>query len=59
MLIAPSSRMPEEADTQMIREVNDTQLATEEVLSDHVYFFDRETSTLCLTSNGPEMPKLI
>ena len=59
VLISPSSRMPEEAVTQMIREVNDTQLATEEVLSDHVYFFDRETSTLCLTSNGPEMPKLI
>ena len=44
---APGQSTYEEL-TQMVQEVNTTQLAPEEILSDHVYCFSRETESLSL-----------
>ena len=32
--------------TSMVKEVNSTQLSKEEILSDHVYFYSRETGQI-------------
>lgn len=47
VIIVPESQSPkrEEIDS-MIREINETQIAKEEVLSDHAYYFNRTTNTL-------------
>ena len=34
--------------TAMVQEVNATQLANEEILSDHVYYYSREAEKLCM-----------
>ena len=34
----------------MIQEVNDTQLADDEILGDHPYFFAKDTSTISIKS---------
>lgn len=37
---------------QMVKDVNMTQVAEEEILSDHVYFFSRENNNLTLAENS-------
>ncbi|MCI7169603.1 DUF5688 family protein [bacterium] len=34
--------------TSMVKEVNSTQLSKEEILSDHVYFYSRETGQISM-----------
>lgn len=33
--------------TQMVHEVNQTELAEQEILSDHAYFYDRSKAEIC------------
>lgn len=37
-----------EVTSQMVREVNQTQVSPEEILSDHVYQFNRETGEIIM-----------
>jgi hypothetical protein len=49
VLILPSTdQLPHPELSDMVREVNMTQLSREEILSDHVYYFSRETSQLTM-----------
>ena len=48
VLLIPAYEHNSEELTKMVREVNATQLANEEILSDHVYYFCRETGKLCM-----------
>lgn len=46
ILIPVSSRMDEEEFSQMVKEVNATQLSKDEILSDHVYYYNRATNLI-------------
>lgn len=46
LLVPAKSRMTRESFNEMIREVNSTQLAPEEILSDHVYYYDRKANRI-------------
>lgn len=47
MIIVPESRSPKEDDlNEMVKEINETQVDVEEVLSDHVYYYDCVTRQL-------------
>jgi hypothetical protein len=49
VLILPSTdQLPHPELSDMVREVNMTQLSREEILSDHIYYFSRETSQLTM-----------
>lgn len=47
LIILPESKSVSKRDlTALVREVNDTQLEEEEILSDRVYYYDREYKLL-------------
>ena len=47
VIILPESKSVSKRDlTALVREVNDTQLEEEEILSDRVYYYDREYKLL-------------
>lgn len=46
LLVPTDTHMSREGFNEMIREVNATQLAPEEILSDHVYYYDRQADRL-------------
>lgn len=47
VIIVPESRSPEKDDlNEMVKEINETQVDVEEVLSDHVYYYDCVTKVL-------------
>lgn len=48
LLIPASSHMKKEDFNQMIKEVNETQLEPEEILSDHVYYYSREKNSILI-----------
>lgn len=48
LLIPARKEFTEEELNDMVLEVNETQVATEELLSDHVYFYSCAKGTLCL-----------
>lgn len=53
LLIPSTSDIEHEEFNQMIQEVNSSQLIPEEILSDHVYFYSRETNEISYpTSNA-------
>ena len=52
VLLIPSEGHETEADTlrQMVREVNDTQLALNEILSYHVYRYSHQTGKIAIAA---------
>ena len=49
MIIVPESASPgQRMLTEMLREVNETQVPDEDILSDHVYYYDRKERRLRL-----------
>ena len=49
MIIVPESASPgRRMLTEMLREVNETQVPDEDILSDHVYYYDRKERRLRL-----------
>lgn len=48
LLVPADSHMSKECFNEMIREVNCTQLAPEEILSDHVYYYNRQADQLLM-----------
>ncbi len=48
ILIPQEDSMNKETLTKMVEDVNSTQVAAEEVLSDHVYFYSRDTDQIML-----------
>lgn len=52
ILVPESKGMKAEEMNEMVTEINETQVAEEEVLSDHVYFYERFTKRLVIKNNG-------
>lgn len=51
VIILPEREAPSEGEAAaMVREVNDTELLPEEVLSNHVYRFDLEKGEVCIAA---------
>lgn len=48
ILLAESMAPKKEEIEETIREINETQVEDEEVLSDHVYYYNAQTKTLCM-----------
>lgn len=48
ILVSEQEGIPKKALDEMVREVNSTMVATEEVLSDHAYFYDRRTGEVLM-----------
>ena len=49
MIVVPESKSPVKQDLEeMVREINETQVEEEEVLSDRVYYFSRKENRLFL-----------
>lgn len=58
LLVPYTENTPPAHYEEMISEVNDTQLAREEILSDHAYFFERATDSIsCYTASHTLSPK--
>lgn len=58
LLVPYTEKAPPSHYEEMIAEVNDTQLAQEEILSDHAYFFERSTDSIsCYTASHTLSPK--
>lgn len=49
MIILAESMAPKKKEIEeTIRDINETQVEDEEVLSDHVYYYNAQTKTLCM-----------
>ena len=49
VILIPKSKSPDLKDlNEMINEVNETQVQEEEVLSDHAYYYEKNTHTLMM-----------
>lgn len=49
LIILAESMAPKKKEIEeTIRDINETQVEDEEVLSDHVYYYNAQTKTLCM-----------
>ena len=50
ILMADTGQEEPQAMREMVMEVNETQVLPEEILSDHVYYYDREKREICIVA---------